>query len=40
MKISVAQLNYHIGNFARNKDLIMQRNQESESKRLGSGCFF
>jgi NAD+ synthase (glutamine-hydrolysing) len=22
MKISVAQLNYHIGNFARNKELI------------------
>jgi NAD+ synthase (glutamine-hydrolysing) len=32
MKISVAQLNYHIGNFARNKDLICNAIKDAKAK--------
>ena len=32
MKISVAQLNYHIGNFARNKDLICNAIKKAKAK--------
>jgi NAD+ synthase (glutamine-hydrolysing) len=33
MKISVAQLNYHIGNFARNKDLICNAIKKAKAKK-------